>query len=59
MGETGTNILNLSKSAFNLLKKSDFVQRILDLKGKVVVDVDLHKLGGKDWKKHELNCGGE
>ena len=48
MGETGTNILNLSKSAFNLLKKSDFVQRILDLNGKVVVDVDLHKLGGKD-----------
>ena len=48
MGETGTNILNLSKSAFNLLKKSDFVQRILDLKGKVVVDVDLHKLSGKD-----------
>ena len=47
MGERGTNILNVSKSAFNSLKKSDLVQRILDLKGKVVVDVDLYKLGGK------------
>ena len=28
----------------NLLKKSDLVQKILDLKGKVVVDADLNKL---------------
>ena len=27
-----------------MLKKSDLVQKVLDLKGKVVVDVDLHKL---------------
>ena len=28
----------------NLSNKSDLVQKILDLKGKVVVDVDLHNL---------------
>ena len=44
MGESSTNILNLSESALNLLKKSYLVQKILDLKGKVVVDADLHKL---------------
>ena len=44
MGESSTNILNLSESALNLLKKSYLVQNILDLKGKVVVDADLHKL---------------
>ena len=44
MGESSTNILNLSESALNSLKKSDLVQENLDLKGKVVVDVDLHKL---------------
>ena len=44
MGERSTNILNLSESALNSLKKSDLVQKILDLKGKVVVDANLHKL---------------
>ena len=44
MGESSTNILNLPKSGFNSLKKSDLVQSILDLSGKVVVDADLHKL---------------
>ena len=44
MGESSTNILNLSESALNSLKKSDLVQKILDLKGIVVVDTDLHKL---------------
>ena len=44
MGESSTNILNLSESALNLLKKSDLVQKILDLKRKVVVDADLHQL---------------
>ena len=44
MGESSTNILNLSGSALNLLKKSDLIQKILDLKGKVVIDADLHKL---------------
>ena len=28
----------------NSLKKSDLIQKILDLKGKVVIDADLHKL---------------
>ena len=44
MGESSTNILSLSESALNPLKKSDLVQKILDLKGIVVVDTDLHKL---------------
>ena len=43
MGESSTNILNLSESALKLLKKSDLVQKILDLKGEVVIDADLHK----------------
>ena len=44
MGESSTNILSLSESALNSLKKSDLVQKFLDLKGIVVVDTDLHKL---------------
>ena len=47
MSESSTNILNLSESALNLLKKLDLVQKILDLKGKVGVDTDVHKLCGK------------
>ena len=31
----------------NLLKKSELVQKILDLKGKVVIDADMHKLREK------------
>ena len=44
MGESSTNILDLLESALNSRKKSDLVQKILDLKGKVIVDTDLHKL---------------
>ena len=44
MDESSTNILNSSESALNLLKKSDLVQKILDLKRKVVLNADLHKL---------------
>ena len=44
MGESSTSVLNLSKSALNLLKQSELVQKIFDLKGKVIVDVGLHKL---------------
>ena len=44
MVESSTNILNLSESALNSLKKLDLIQKILDLKGKVVIDADLHKL---------------
>ena len=44
MGESSTNILNLSESALNSLKKTELVQKILDLKGKVVVDADLNEL---------------
>ena len=53
MGESSTNILNLSESALNLLKKSDLVQKILDIQGKVVVDADLHKLCEKIERRTE------
>ena len=44
MGESSTNILNLSESALNSLKKSDLIQKILDLRGKVIINADMHKL---------------
>ena len=44
MGESSTSILNLAESALNSLKKSDSVQKILDLKRKVVIDADLNTL---------------
>ena len=47
MGERSSNVLNLSKSALNSLKKSASVQNILDLKGKVVVSADVHKFCDK------------
>ena len=50
MGESSTNILNLSESAFNSLKKSDLVQKILDLKGKAVIDAGVHKTQQKKLK---------
>ena len=57
MSESNTNILNLSESALNSFKKSGLVQKILDLKGKVVVNVDQHKLCEKiemkDFQKAE------
>ena len=53
MGESSSNILNLSKSALNSLKKSDLVQRILDLKGKVIIDTDLDKLSDQVHKLTE------
>ena len=53
MGQTSTSILNLSESALNSLKKSDLVQKILDLKGKVIVDTDLHKLSDQIYKLTE------
>ena len=53
MGESSTNILNLSESVLNSLKKSDLVQKMLDLKGKVIVDTDLHKLSDQIHKLTE------
>ena len=47
MGESSANILNLSESMLNSLKK------ILDLKGKVIVDTDLHKLSDRIHKLTE------
>ena len=54
MGESSTNILNLSESALNSLKKSDLMQNILGLKGKVLVDTDLHKLSDQICKLTEV-----
>ena len=53
MGESSTDILYLSESALNSPKKSDLVQKILDLKGKVIVDTDLHKLSDQIHKLTE------
>ena len=47
MSESSADILNLSKSALNSLKKLDLVQKILDLKGKVIVNTDLYKLSNQ------------
>ena len=44
MGESSANILHLPEFALNSLKQSDLFQKILDLKGKVFNDADLHKL---------------
>ena len=46
MGESSTNV-------WNSLKKSDLVQNILDLKGKVIVDTDLYKLSDQMHKLTE------
>ena len=43
MGASSTNILNLSESVLNSLKKTELVRKILDFKGKIVVDADLNK----------------
>ena len=53
IGEISTNILYLSESALNSRKTSDIVQKILDLKGKVVIDTDLHKLSDQIHKLTE------
>ena len=53
MGKSSTKILNFFESALNALKKSDLVQKILDLKGKVIVDTDLHKLSNQIHKLSE------
>ena len=53
MDESSTNILNLSELVLNSLKKSYLVQKILDLKGKVIVDTDLHKLSNQIHKLAE------
>ena len=53
IGEISTNILYLSVSALNSRKTSDLVQKILDLKGKVIVDTDLHKLSDQIHKLTE------
>ena len=53
MGKRSANILNLSESALRSLKKSDLMENILDLKGKVIVDTDLHKLSNQISKLKE------
>ena len=53
MGESSAYVFNLSESVLNSLKKSELVQKILDLKGKVIVDPDLHKLSDQTSKLTE------
>ena len=53
IGESSTSILNLPESALNSLKKSDLVRKILNLKGEVIVDTDLHKLSNQIHKLTE------
>ena len=48
MGESSAPVLNYSDSALNSLKKSELV-----LKGKLIVDADLHKLSGQISKLKE------
>ena len=55
MSECRADILNLSKSALNSLKKLDLVWKILDLKGKVIVNADLYKLFNQISKLTETN----
>ena len=54
MGESGTSVLNLSESALNSLKKCVLVQKMLDLKGKFIVDTGLHKLSNQIYKFAEV-----
>ena len=54
MGESSTNILNLSESALNSLTNSDLVRMISDLERKVIVDTDLHKLSDQIHKLTEM-----
>ena len=53
-GESSANILYLSESALNSLKKSDLKQKILDLNRKGVINVDLHKLFDQIFKLTSL-----
>ena len=53
MGKSSTKILHFFESALNSLKKSDLVQKVLDLKRKVIVDTDLHKLSDQIHKLSE------
>ena len=39
-----TNLFTLSESAINAIKKAELVQKIITLKGKVIVDSDISNL---------------
>ena len=43
MGDN-TNLFNLSESAINAIKKPQLVQKIIALKGKVIMDSDISNL---------------
>ena len=43
MGDN-TNLFTLSESAINAIKKPELVQKIIALKGKVIVDADIYNL---------------
>ena len=40
-GNDGQNLFDLSKNAINQLEKPELVKRILELKGRVTVDLDI------------------
>ena len=46
MGDN-TILFNLSETAKNVIKKSELVQKILFLKGKVIVDSDISNFGNQ------------
>ena len=46
MGDN-TNLFTLSESAINAIKKPELVQKIVALKGKVIVDADISNLGNQ------------
>ena len=53
MDEISVNNLNLSESALNSLKKEYLNQKLLNLKGKVIIDADLHELSDQIYKLTE------
>ena len=46
MGDN-TNLFNLSESTINAIKKPQLVQKMIALKGKVIMDSDISNLGNQ------------
>ena len=52
MGDN-TNLFNLSESAINAIKKPQLVQKMITLKGKVIMDSDISNLGNQILKLND------
>ena len=52
MGEN-TNLFTLSESAINAIEKPELVQKIITLKGKVIMDSDISNLCNQIWKLND------